>query len=128
MKIVISETQYQRLIETKEKPKILKIPSLKVFNLKVFNDDWFLFQKFLENKGNTPYSIRGDLDLRYKPIESLGNLQSVGGDLDLNGTPIQSFGNLTSVGGDLTLHRTPLSIYTREQIREMINVEGRIYK
>jgi hypothetical protein len=28
----------------------------------------------------------------------------------------------------LSLHGTPLSIYTREQIREMINVEGRIYK
>jgi hypothetical protein len=148
MKIVISESQYKRLIETKEKPKILKIPSLKVFNLKVFNDDWFLFQKFLENKGNTPQSVGGDLDLRYTsikslgnlisvegrldlegtPIQSLGSLQSVGGDLALYGTPIQSFGNLTSVGGDLTLHRTPLSIYTREQIREMINVEGRIYK
>jgi len=28
----------------------------------------------------------------------------------------------------LYLHGTPLSIYTREQIREMVNVEGRIFK
>jgi hypothetical protein len=28
----------------------------------------------------------------------------------------------------LKLDGTPLSIYTREQIREMINVEGRIFK
>jgi len=163
MKIVISESQYKRLIESEEEQKVLQIPSLKFFN-----DDWFLLQEFLEKKGNPPYSLGGDLglggkpvkslgnlqsvggdldlgysrikslgnlvsvggklDLRYSRIKSLGNLQSVGGDLDLEKTPIQSLGNLTSVGGDLYLHGTPLSIYTREQIREMVNVEGRIFK
>ena len=142
MKIVISESQYKRLIETEEQ-KVLRIPSLKFFN-----DDWFLLQKFLEKKGNPPYSIGGDLDLQYSPIETLGNLQFVGGYLSLQDTSIESLGNLKSVGGylnlaytlieslgnlqyvggDLHLHGTPLSIYTREQIREMINVEGRIYK
>ena len=143
MKIVISEGQYKRLIETEEEQKVLRIPSLKIFD-----DDWYALQKFLELKGNPPYSIGwdldlrysrikslgnlvsvgGKLDLRYSRIKSLGNLQSVGGDLDLEKTPIQSLGNLTSVGGDLYLHGTPLSIYTREQIREMVNVEGRIFK
>ena len=123
MKIVISESQYKRLIETEEEQKILKILSMEIFN-----NDWFLLQKFLEKKGNPPYSIGGDLDLSDLPIKSLGNLKSVGRNLYLQETPIESLGNLTSVGGDLTLHRTPLSIYTREQIREMINVEGRIYK
>ena len=164
MKIVISESQYNRLIEDKEEEqKVLRIPSLKIFD-----DDWFVLQKFLELKGNPPYSIGEHLDLRDLPIKSLGNLKSVGGDLYLERTPIKSLGNLQSVGGylslqdtsieslgnlksvggylnlaytsieslgnlqyvggDLHLHGTPLSIYTREQIREMINVEGRIYK
>jgi hypothetical protein len=162
MKIVISESQYQRLIES-EKQKVLRIPSLKFFN-----DDWFKLQKFMERKGNPPYSIGGDLDLRETqieslgnlksvggylnlertPIESLGNLQSVGGFLSLEGTPIkslgnlksvggyldlshtdiQSLGNLESVGGNVFLRETPLSkMYTEKQIREMVDVVGKIY-
>ena len=163
MKIVISESQYKRLIEAEEEQKVLKIPSLNFFK-----NDWFLLQKFLEKKGNTPYSIGGDLDLRRTPIKSLGDLQSVGGDLnlyntsleslgnlqsvggylDLTGTeikslrnlqsvggylslantPIKSLGDLQSVGGNLDLIDTPLSkMYTREQIREMVNVAYEIY-
>ena len=103
MKIVISESQYKRLIEAEEEQKVLHIPSLKFFN-----DDWFILEKFLDHKGNPPYSIGGDLDLRKTPIESLGNLTSVGGDLDLYDTPIKSLGNLQSVGGYLDLGRTPI--------------------
>ena len=142
MKIVISESQYKRLIEAKEEQKVLRIPSLKFFN-----DDWFLLQEFLETKGNPPYSISGNLDLRRTPIkslenlqsvggyldlrdtpiESLGNLQSVGRNLDLEKTPIQSLGNLEFVGGDLYLRGTPVSkMYSKEEIREMVNVEGGI--
>jgi len=37
-------------------------------------------------------------------------------------------GNLQSVGGHLLLGGTPLSkMYTREQIRQMVNVDGKIY-
>ena len=143
MKIVISESQYKRLIEAKEEQKVLRIPSLKFFN-----DDWFILEKFLDHKGNPPYSISGDLGLGGKPVKSLGNLQSVGGSLDLEGTPIESLGNLQSVGGylDLTgtqikslrnlqsvggylsLLNTPLSkMYNEKQIREMVNVGGRIH-
>ena len=103
MKIVISESQYKRLIETEEEQKVLRIPSLKFFN-----DNWFQLQEFLEKKGNPPYSIGGNLDLRKTPIESLGNLQSVGGDLDLRDTSIEFLENLTSVGGDLDLFKTPI--------------------
>ena len=143
MKIVISESQYQRLIEDKEEPKILRIPSLKLFS-----NDWFLLQKFLERRGNPPYSISGDLDLygteieslgnlkfvsgnldlRNTPIKSLENLQSVGGYLDLSYTPIESFGNLQSVGGVLDLEGTRLSkMYNEKQIHKMVNVEADIY-
>jgi hypothetical protein len=163
MKIVILESQYNRILREEEEPKILKIPSMKFFN-----NDWFLLQKFLEKKGNPLYSIGGNLDLEGTPIkslgnlqsvggslyleetpikslgnlqsvwgnldllrtriESLGNLQSVGGFLDLGNTPIESLGNLTSVGSFLDLRRTPLSEkYTEEEIRQMVDVGGKIY-
>ena len=143
MKIIITESQYKRILKEEEEQKVLHIPSLRFFN-----KDWDLLQKFLERKGNPPYSIGGDLDLRrtpieslenltsvggdlylrYTPIKSLGNLTSVGGDLDLENSPIKSLGNLTTVGGDLILVDTPLSkMYTKEQIREMVNVGGNIY-
>ena len=114
MKIVISESQYKRLIETEEEQKVLRIPSLKFFN-----DDWFQLQEFLETKGNPPYSIGGNLDLRKTPIESLGNLVSVGGYLNLRDTPIESLGNLQSVGGSLYLGNTPI-----ESLENLTSVGG----
>ena len=102
MKIVISESQYKRLIETDKKPKILEFPSLEFFDNDPF-EAWKIIQKIIERKGNPPYSIDGDLNLAETPIESLGNLQSVGGSLFLNRTPIESLGNLVSVGGYLNL-------------------------
>ena len=103
MKIVISESQYNRLIEAEEEQKVLNIPSLKFFN-----NNWFLLQEFLERKGNPPYSFGENLHLTGTPIKSLGNLQSVGGFLDLRGTSIESLGNLQSVGGYLDLTGTQI--------------------
>jgi hypothetical protein len=91
------------LREEFEENQVLYIPSLEFFN-----NDWNLLQKFLEKKGNPPYSIQGNLDLSNTPIESLGNLRSVGGYLNLYGTPIKSLGNLQSVVGDLDLYKTPI--------------------
>jgi len=120
MKIVISESQYKRLIEAEEEQKVLHIPSLKFFN-----DDWFLLQEFLESKGNPPYSIGGDLDLRKTPIESLGNLTSVGGNLNLRYSPIESLENLTSVGGDLDLYETPIkSLGNLQSIGGFLDLQG----
>jgi hypothetical protein len=143
MKIIITESQYNRILrEEEEQQEILHIPSLKIFG-----GDWDLLQKFLESKGNPPYSIGGDLYLIGKAIKSLGNLQSVGGSLYLpntpieflgnltsvggwlvlRGTPIESLGNLQSVGGYLDLIRTPLSVkYTKKDIRKMVDVGGKI--
>jgi hypothetical protein len=147
MKIIITESQYNRILKEEEEQKVLHIPSLKFFN----NDPWEawqILQEFLEKSGNPPYtiggnlyledssieflgyleSVGGDLYLYNTPIKSLGNLTSVGVDLDLQGTPIKSLGNLTSVGGDLDLQGTPLSkMYNKEQIRQMVNVGGKIY-
>jgi hypothetical protein len=188
MKILVTESQYRKILSEEKEQKILHIPSLKIFDEDILVA-WNNLQKFLEKKGNPPYSIGGDLNLmrertikslgnlqsvegnlhlRYtpikslgnltsvggyldllntsieslgnlqsvggylnlyrKPIESLGNLTSVGGDLDLRKTPIKSLGNLTSVGGNLLLRYTPLSEkYTEEEIRQMVNVDGKIY-
>jgi hypothetical protein len=143
MKIIITESQYRRLIEQEERLDVIHIPSLKYFN-----DDWNFLQEYLESEGNPPYTIDGDLklsgsdiknlgnlqsvdgylDLYESNIESLGNLHSVGGDLNLYESNIESLGNLRSVGGYLYLRRTPLSRkYSEKEIREMVNVGGNIY-
>jgi hypothetical protein len=121
MKYIITEAQHKRLFE--EEQKVLHIP-----DIKVFGDDWDVLQKFLESKGNPPYSLGGDLYLFDSTIESLGNLTSVGGDLDLRDTPIESLGDLQTVGGNLYLENTPISKkYTKKKIRQMVNVSGNIY-
>jgi hypothetical protein len=144
MKIVISESQYNRILkEEEEEQKVLRIPSLKFFR-----NDWDLLQKFLKSKGDPPYtiggnlylenssiesignliSVEGDLYLYNTPIKSLENLTSVGDDLGLYNTTIESLGNLASVGGDLDLVGTPLStMYSEKEIREMVNVGGKIF-
>ena len=117
MRYIITESQYNRIIESEEKQEVLHIPSLKFFN-----DDWFILEKFLDHKGNPPYSIGGDLDLRETPIKSLGNLQSVGESLYLSYTPIKSLGNLQSVGGDLNLYNTPI-----KSLGNLQSVGGSLY-
>ena len=124
MKIVISESQYQRLIEAEEKPKMLEFPSLEFFD----NDPleaWKIIRKILQRKGNPPYSIDGNLNLRNTPIKSLGSLQSVGGDLDLYDTPIKSLGSLQSVGGYLNLKGTPIeSLGNLQSVGWGLGLEG----
>ena len=128
MKIVISESQYKRLIEAEEGQKVFNLPSLDFFDYDPF-EAWKIIQKIIDKKGNPPYSINGDFSLRGTPIESLGNLQSVGGNLDLYRTPIESLGNLQSVGGEyLDLEGTGWGkMYNEKQIRKILNVEGDIY-
>jgi hypothetical protein len=140
MKFIITESQHKRLFE--EEQKVLRIP-----DFKIFGNDWDILQRFLESKGNPPYSLGGNLDLLGLKVESLGNLVSVEGDIyasetplkslgsltsvgglmNLNNTPIESLGNLTYVGGDLFLINTPMSNKWL-QIKQMINkVGGDIY-
>jgi len=125
-----------------EEQDVLELPSLDYFG------DWETLQKFLKKRGYPPYSINGDLDLRFTDIkslgnlqyvggyldlqrtgiESLGNLQYVGGYLDLRVTDIESLGNLQYVGGYLDLEKTPLSyIYSYYDIRNIVNVGGSIF-
>ena len=162
MKIIITENQFEKL-KNSEEPKVLHILSFEIFG-----NDWGRMQRYLDRKGNPPYSVGGylylygseikslgnltsvggNLNLRHTPIESLGNLTSVGGslflrdtsiqslgnltsvgkDLNLYGSEIKSLGNLTSVGGYLDLRNTPISKkYSKEEIKQMVNIEGDIY-
>ena len=147
MKILVTENQYNKLFKEEKEQKIFRVPGLKFFDENPW-EAWQILQKVLQRRGNPPYTIDGDLDLAGTPIQSLGNLtsvrgylyldgtpikslgnlQSVGGDLDLRRTAIESLGNLQSVGGNLSLRRTLLSkMYSQKQIREMVNVDGKIY-
>ena len=103
MKIVISENQYKRLIETEEKPKILEFPSLEFFDNDPF-EAWKIFRKILQRKGNPPYSIDGDL-MFHKIVDnpkSIGNLVSIR-NLDLSSLPIKELNSLVRVKEDLYL-------------------------
>jgi hypothetical protein len=102
MKIIITESQYKKIMEEEEQ-EVLNIPSLKYFD-----NDWDFLQKFLESEGNPPYTIGGNLNLVGLKVESLGNLVSVEHDLYAYDTPLKSLGNLTSVGGLLDLSNTQI--------------------
>ena len=148
MKIIISEAQHKRLFE--EEQKVLRIP-----DFKIFGNDWDILQRFLESKGNPPYSLGGNLDLVGLKVESLGNLvsvehdlyaydiplkslgslTSVGGLMDISNTQIESLGNLSFVGGSLVLKGTPLfpkdaSPRSKQRMEDMIRrkvyVQGNI--
>ena len=102
MKIIITESQYKKIMENEEQ-EVLNIPSLKYFD-----NDWDFLQEFLESEGNPPYTIGGNLNLVGLKVESLGNLVSVEHDLYAYDTPLKSLGNLTSVGGLLDLSNTQI--------------------
>jgi hypothetical protein len=148
MKIIISEAQHKRLFE--EEQKVFHIP-----DIRIFGNDWDNLQRFLESKGNPPYSLGGNLDLVGLKVESLGNLvsvehdlyaydtplksldnlTSVGGLMDISNTQIESLGNLSFVGGSLVLKGTPLfpkdaSPRSKQRMEDMIRrkvyVQGNI--
>ena len=102
MKIIITESQYKKIMENEEQ-EVLNIPSLKYFD-----NDWDFLQEFLESEGNPPYTIGGNLNLVGLKVESLGNLVSVEHDLYAYDTPLKSLGSLTSVGGLMDLSNTQI--------------------
>jgi hypothetical protein len=97
-------------------------------NLKYVGGDLDLRDSDIETLGNLEY-VGGWLDLWKRNIKSLGNLVRVEGDLSLfNCKNLQSLGNLKYVGGNLQLKLTPLSMkYTREEIKNMVEVVGEVY-
>jgi len=96
-------------------------------NLTSVGGNMYLGGSKIKTLGNLT-SVGGKLDLLGAEIESLGNLTSVGEYLNLYGTKIEDLGNLTSVGGNLILRKTPLSKkYSEDEIRSMVEVEGKVY-
>ncbi len=96
-------------------------------NLISVSGDLILRGSNIKSLGNLT-SVGGNLYLNLTQIKSLGNLTFVGGNLFLEQTPIESLGNLTYVGGYLDLNRTPISKkYSKEEIRQIVNVKGKIY-
>ena len=74
-------------------------------------------------------SVNGNLNLyNCNKLNSLGNLQSVNGGLYLyKCNQLTSLGNLQSVGESLILKETPISKkYSKEEIRQMVNIKGKI--
>ena len=114
----------------------------------VFKNDWNKLENFLRKINNPQFIILNDLilyddvfvkfpnlikvDGKVKvlshTVTSLNNLEYVNGDLDLNRcVNLTSLGNLKSVGGHLYLFETPLSKkYSEEEIRQMVNIKGKI--
>ena len=125
----------QKYLEKKGNPKysiegnldLRNTPIKSLGNLTSVGGDLILSNTPIKSLENLT-SVGGNLDLYNSSTESLGNLTSVGDFLDLRGTQIKSLGNLTSVEGYLDLDYTPLSkMYTKKEIRNMVEVTGKIY-
>ena len=99
-------------------------------NLEYVGDGLDLFDcENLKSLGNL-VRVGGYLGLyNCKNLKSLANLNYVGDSLDLMLCQnLESLGNLEYVGGFLNLRRTPLSEkYTEEEIRNMVEVDGKIF-
>ena len=145
MKILVTESQYKKILREEKEQKIFRVPGLDFFHQYPWKA-WKILQKVLEVRGNPPYTIDGDLDLSETSVESLVNLKSisgyldlynaryidslgileyVGGMLDLRNTQIESLGNLTSVGGDLNLNDTSIkSLGNLTSVGGSLDLEG----
>jgi len=127
--LIAIQKKLQQYIKDGEKGdlSLYKAPIESLGNLTSVGGDLDLRDSEIKSLENLT-SVGGDLDLNNTSIESLGNLTSVGGYLDLSYTEIESFGNLKSVGGFLYLRNTPISkMYSKEEIRNMVDVKGKIY-
>jgi hypothetical protein len=98
MKYIITNKQYNLILESYLEENLLKVPELSFFA-----NDWEILQVVLKRKGNPKYYIDGDLNLKDSDIESLGNLVRVEGDLELKSVKIKTFEDLVRVDGNLDL-------------------------
>jgi hypothetical protein len=99
MKYIITDKQYNLLMESSEEENLFKIPDFSFFGY-----DWEILQAVLKRKGNPRYYVDGNLNLQNSGIESLGNLVGVEGNLNLYKSKIESLENLEFVGGYLVLN------------------------
>jgi hypothetical protein len=107
MKLIIKESQYQKILKEEAKQKVLRVPGLEFFHedhYKAFE----ILQKILQQRGNPPYIVDGDMLLEEVKFESLGNLIEVTGTLDLYAANIKTLGPLRRVGNGLNLGVTKI--------------------
>ncbi len=122
MKYIITEQQYNLLLEEDKEQKVLELPGIEYFG------SWDILQKFLEKRGNPPYGIDGDLDLSDSDIKSLGNLIYVSGNVNLKYSNIKSLGNLKYVKGDLFLEGTKIeTLGNLEEVGGVLEFNGSKY-
>jgi len=127
--LIAIQKKLQQYIKDGEKGdlSLYKAPIESLENLTSVGGYLNLYNSKIKSLGNLK-SVGGNLYLTDTPIKSLENLTSVGGGLDLSYTEIESFGNLKSVGGFLYLRNTPISkMYSEKEIRNMVDVKGKIY-
>jgi hypothetical protein len=145
MKIIISESQYRILKESKNKKAILAliedkglygaseflgVPTYELIEMGVvekYTGDLVFELTDIKNLGELRH-IDGNLDLRWTDIKNLGELRHVGGSLFLYKTKVKKLGNLKYVGGDLIIIATPLSKLSDEEIRSQVEIKGKIYR
>jgi hypothetical protein len=104
MRYIITESQYNRIIESEEEQEVFQIPSIRIFGRG--SDGWENLQKFLQSKGNPPFSVKGNVKVDFNIDDTLGKLVSVEGNLSLRENIISDLGELKSVGGYLDLMDT----------------------
>jgi len=138
MRIIISESQFNLLVEGEKNKKIIlatieelglknaltilgmsakKLVDMGIINLTMADKLGLNFDEKITLFGNEISKLPdigvgevfdGYLDLRGTQIKSLGNLKSVDGSMDLRNTQIEDLGNLTWVANDLYLTNTPI--------------------
>jgi hypothetical protein len=126
---VVHYKQIQEYIKNGSKGDLdLEGTPLKTLPPNLIEVDGYLFldNSQITSLGNLEY-VGNNLYLEGSQITSLGNLEYVGGSLWLEDSQITSLGNLEYVG-NLWLQNTPiLQTHTEEQIRQQVNVRGRIF-
>jgi hypothetical protein len=145
MRIIISESQYKILKESKNKKAILAlieekgllgaseflgVPTYELIEMGVvekYNGDLDFEMADIKNLGELKY-VDGSLDLRWTDIKNLGELRHVDGSLFLYKTKVKKLDNLKYVGGDLIIIATPLSKLSDEEIRSQVEIKGKIYR
>jgi hypothetical protein len=120
MKYIITNKQYNLLMESSEEEKLLRIP-----DFSLFANNWDVLQAYIKSKGNPRYYIDGNLDLHSSEIKSFGNLVRVEGNLVLSYAEIKSLGNLEYVGGNLLLYRSSIkSLGNLEYVGNLLNLRN----
>jgi len=98
-------------------------------NLKEVHGSCFLNKLNIRSLGKLEY-VYGDLNCNdCVTLEDLGNLEVVEESLILDNTNVSVLGNLQYIGAGLFIKNTPLEkMYTDEQIRNQIDIKGKIYR